>query len=151
MKLLGKILLICALLMGTYGCEKTQDEPSLINSIWLEHSLTTGWPVVYFLSSEDCFLIDAESSQYIHFTYSYKPQTVYMILDDTKHTITKDDEVVYTVSKNYQGTISSDWRFMQLTFHGGVINTIMSPPNQYNTLSYKVRRAIEHIQAQYYK
>lgn len=33
MKLPGKILLICSLLMGTYGCEKTQNEPSLIGTV----------------------------------------------------------------------------------------------------------------------
>ena len=102
MKLLGKILLICSLLMGTYGCEKTQDEPSLIGTVWGGVMPAS----ICFVSSDDCFIM--YSKQAIHCTYSLKNGIGYITLDDTKHTLTWNGQVIYTVAKKYQVTIPSN-------------------------------------------
>lgn len=130
MKLLGKILLICALLMGAYGCEKTQDEPSLTGTVWVGES----WPIICFVSSDDCFFIHDTgiSYQYIHFNYTLENETVDITLNDEKNTITVGNDVIYTVSTKYQGTITSNWDFMLVKDleSGSIANTTQAYPYQ---------------------
>ena len=115
MKLLGKILLICSLAMGAYGCEKTQKSSK---EIYLDYTV--------WYSDERSFLFWIDGTCFVDYQkydifgrkqYSYilEYPDVYLELSDSEsqYIYDLDGKPIYMVPSKYQGSIfkssSGDW------------------------------------------
>lgn len=121
MKLLGKILLICALLMGAYGCEKTQKSSE---EIYLDYTSWNSDERSFLFCSDGTCLVDYKydddgwwnySGLRKQYTYILEYPDVYLELSDgeSQHIYDGNGKPIYMVPSKYQGSIfkssSGNW------------------------------------------
>ena len=137
MKLLGKILLICSLLMGAYGCEKTQ---KLSEEIYLDYTSWNSDERSFLFCSDGTCLVDYKydddgwwnySRLRKQYTYILEYPDVYLELSDgeSQHIYDGNGKPIYMVPSKYQGTIfkssSGEWEMNLTDLNTG--NTTSAP------------------------